>query len=233
MIVILGAMDTEIAEFLSVIEGRETVLWQGIEEHRGTLDGHPVLVSKTGVGKVMAAMRAQHFIDKASPRALLFTGLAGSLKREIRIGDTVLGRDLVQHDLESAALGVPRGQIPFSDIRFVEPDAQLLDIAARYQPDEGRVHLGRICTGDQFITHRELASHAHLHDELDGDAVEMEGAAVALVCSLNRLPFLVARTISDMADGDAVADFEQILPLASHNSLALVRHMLAGLAAQA
>lgn len=233
MIVILGAMDTEIAEFLSAMEGRETSRWLGIEEHRGTLDGHPVLVSKTGVGKVMAAMRAQHFIDRVGPKALLFTGLAGSLKRDIRIGDTVLGRDLVQHDLEAQVLGSPRGQIPFSDIRFVEPDAQLLAIASRYQPDEGRVHLGRICTGDQFITHRELASHAHLHEELDGDAVEMEGAAVALVCSLNRLPFLVARTISDMADGEAVADFEQILPRASHNSLALVRHMLAGLAARA
>jgi adenosylhomocysteine nucleosidase/adenosylhomocysteine/aminodeoxyfutalosine nucleosidase len=233
MIVILGAMDTEIAEFLSVIEERETTLWQGIEEHRGTLDGHRVLVSKTGVGKVMAAMRVQHFIDNTSPRALLFTGLAGSLKQGIRIGDTVLGRDLVQHDLESAVLGLPRGQIPFTDIRYLAPDAQLLAIATRYQPREGRVHLGRICTGDQFITHREMASHAHLHDELDGDAVEMEGAAVALVCSMNGLPFLVARTISDMADSNAVANFEEILPRASHNSLAFVRHMLAGLAAQA
>ena len=229
MIVILGAMDTEIAEFLSVMEGRETSVWQGIEAHRGTIDGHRVLVSKTGVGKAMAAMRAQHFIDKLAPRAILFTGRAGSLKLHIGIGDTVLGRDLVQHDLQSLVLGLPRGQIPFSDIRFLTPDPALLEIASRYQPKEGRVHLGRICTGDQFITHREMTSHAYLHDELAGDAVEMEGAAVALVCTLNEVPYLVARTISDMADDDAVADFEEILPRASHNSLQLVRHMLANI----
>jgi len=226
LIVILGAMDTEIAEFLSVMELHETSVWQGIEEHRGVIDGHRVLVSKTGVGKAMAAMRTQHFIDKAEPSALLFTGLAGSLKLNIRIGDTVIGRDLVQHDLESRVLGLPRGQIPFTEIRFLVPDPALLASAGRYQPPEGRVHLGRICTGDQFITHREMASHAHLHDELAGDAVEMEGAAVALVCSLNQVPYLVARTISDMADGDAVADFKDILPRASHNSLNLVRHLL-------
>lgn len=229
MIVILGAMDTEIAEFLSVMEQRETSVWQGIEEHRGVIDGHRVLVSKTGVGKAMAAMRTQHFIDKAEPRAILFTGLAGSLKLNIRIGDTVIGRELVQHDLESKVLGLPRGQIPFTDIRFLTPDPKLLEVASQYQPEEGRVHLGRICTGDQFITHREMTSHAYLHDELAGDAVEMEGAAVALVCSLNKIPYLVARTISDMADDDAVSNFEEILPRASHNSLALVRHLLAAL----
>lgn len=229
MIVILGAMDSEIAEFLSVMEQRETSVWQGIEEHRGLIDGQRVLVSKTGVGKAMAAMRTQHFIDKAAPRALLFTGLAGSLKTGIRIGDTVLGRDLVQHDLESVVLGLPRGQIPFTDIRFLAPDPALLERASQYQPLKGKVHLGRICTGDQFITHREMASHAYLHDELLGDAVEMEGAAVALVCSLNQIPYLVARTISDMADDDAVSNFEEILPRASQNSLALVRHLLAGL----
>ena len=226
MIVILGAMDTEIAEFLSVMKERETTVWQGIEEHRGLIDGHRVLVSKTGVGKVMAAMRTQHFIDRAAPRAILFTGLAGSLKLDIRIGDTVIGRDLVQHDLESVVLGLPRGQIPFTDIRFLTPDSKLLEIARRYEPEEGKVHLGRICTGDQFITHREMKSHAYLHEELAGDAVEMEGAAVALVCTLNELPYLVVRTISDMADDDAVSNFEEILPRASHNSLNFVRHML-------
>jgi 5'-methylthioadenosine/S-adenosylhomocysteine nucleosidase len=229
LIVILGAMDTEIAEFLSVMASRETSVWQGIEEHRGWIDGHRVLVSKTGVGKAMAAMRTQHFIDKAAPRALLFTGLAGSLKLDIRIGDTVIGRDLVQHDLESVVLGLPRGQIPFTDIRFLTPDAPLLALGNRYQPSTGRVHLGRICTGDQFITHREMNSHAYLHTELAGDAVEMEGASVALVCSLNRIPWLVARTISDMADDDAVSNFEEILPRASQNSLAFVRHVLAGI----
>lgn len=229
MIIILGAMDAEISAFLSVIQDCRTTAWQGIEEYAGTIDQHPVVVTKSGVGKVMAAMRTQHLIDKHAPKAIVFTGLAGSLQANIDIGDTVVARDLVQHDMDTAQLGFARGHIPYTDIRFLHSAPELLSIAASYRPAEGRVHLGRICTGDQFITHRELASHSYLHDELAGHAVEMEGASVALVSTLNQIPFLVARTISDRADGSAVLNFNDFLPRASHNSLALVRHLLAHL----
>jgi adenosylhomocysteine nucleosidase len=226
MIVILGAMDAEISAFLSVMQDRVTTNWQGIDEHIGKIDSRPVLVSKSGVGKAMAAMRTQHLIDRHAPRAILFTGLAGSLRSDVEIGDTVVASDLVQHDLDTATLGYPRGAIPFTNIRFLAADPALLAIASTYQPEHGKLHLGRICTGDQFITHRELASHSYLHDEFAGYAVEMEGASVALVSTLNGVPFLVARTISDRADGSAVVNFNEFLPRASHNSLAFVRKLL-------
>lgn len=229
MIIILGAMDEEISAFLSVMHNRRTATWQGIDEHFGNIDEHPVMVTRSGVGKVMAAMRTQHLIDKHAPRAILFTGLAGSLKADIEIGDTVVARDLVQHDMDTAQLGFARGHIPYTDLRFLPSSPELLEIATSYQPPEGRVHLGRICTGDQFITHRELASHGYLHDELAGHAVEMEGASVALVSTLNKVPFLVARTISDKADGSAVLNFHEFLPRASLNSVSFVRHLLAHL----
>lgn len=226
MIIILGAMDSEIEEFLSRVEQREVFHWNGFVQHRGLLEGQEVLVSKSGVGKVMSAMVTQHLIDRWQPRAVLFTGLAGSLRPHIEIGDTLLAGDLVQHDLESVALNVPRGQVPFSDYRFLPSHPALLELAAGFRPANGRVHQGRICTGDQFITYREVGSHAYLTDELDGDGVEMEGASVALVCSVNRVPFLVARTISDRADEEAATNFEAFLPQASRNSLDLVRFLL-------
>lgn len=229
MIVILGAMDSEISEFLSVLQERQTTVWHGIEEHRGIIDGHPVLISRSGVGKVMAAMRTQHFVDTAAPRAVLFTGLAGGLQSHIAIGDTVLADDLVQHDLDTSELGFPRGHIPYTEIRYLAADPALLALAKAFQPKVGRVHVGRICTGDQFISHRELASHAYLQEELMGAAVEMEGASVALVCTLNQVPFLVARTISDKADGGAAVNYVDFLPQASLNSLDLIQHMLAGM----
>ncbi len=227
MIVILGAMDSEIESFLSVMDGRQAHHWHGFEHHQGEIEGRTVLVGKSGVGKVMAAMVTQRLIHEYQPDAVLFTGLAGSLQPHIEIGDTLIARDLVQHDMETSQIGYPRGQIPFTDWRFVPGDERLLRIAEGFQPTQGRAHLGRICTGDQFITHREMTSHAYLTGELAGDAVEMEGASVAQGCAVNRVPCLVARTISDKADGSAAANFEEFLPRASHNSLDFVRHMLA------
>ncbi|MBP8215811.1 MAG: 5'-methylthioadenosine/adenosylhomocysteine nucleosidase [Propionivibrio sp.] len=226
MIIILGAMDSEIDEFLSRLEQRQALHWNGFTQHRGQLEGQEVLVSKSGVGKVMSAMVTQHLIDRWQPSAVIFTGLAGSLQPHIEIGDTLLAADLVQHDLESTALNLPRGQVPFSDYRFLPSHPILLELAAGFRPANGQLHQGRICTGDQFITYREMNSHAYLTDELDGDGVEMEGASVALVCSVNRVPFLVARTISDRADANAATNFEAFLPQASRNSLDLVRFLL-------
>lgn len=226
MIVILGAMDSEIDEFLSRLENAQQHHWNGYTQHRGELEGQPVLVSKSGVGKVMSAMVTQHLIDRYAPRAVIFTGLAGSLRPHIDIGDTLLAADLVQHDLESAALRLPRGQVPFTKYRFMPAHPTLLELAAGYAPAQGKLHRGRICTGDQFITHREMDSHAYLIDELEGDGVEMEGASVALVCSVNGVPCLVARTISDRADASAAVSFEAFLPQASRNSLEFVRYLL-------
>lgn len=229
MIVILGAMESEICEFLIHMENRETRHWNGFEHHQGLIDGHEVLVSRSGVGKVKAAMMTQHLIDDYRPCAILFTGLAGALQGHIEIGDTLVARDLVQHDMEVSALGFPRGQIPFTEWRFLHSDPQLLALAQGYVPAHGRLHIGRICTGDQFISHRDMASHAYLTGELAGDGAEMEGASVALVCHINQVPCLVARTISDKADGSAAVNFEEFLPRASHNSLDFVRYMLASM----
>lgn len=226
MIVILGAMDSEISSFLSVMDKRQSVSWNGYEHDLGLIQGRPVLVSKSGVGKVLAAMMTQHLIDTYHPQAILFTGLAGSLQPHIGIGDTLIASDLVQHDMDAAGIGFPRGQIPFSDWRFLSADTQLLSLARGFKPVEGALHLGRICTGDQFITHREMGSHAYLRDELAGDGVEMEGASVAQVCAINQVPCLVVRTISDAADGSAGACFDEFLPRASRNSLDFVRYML-------
>lgn len=226
MIVVLGAMDSEINEFLSRLDDPRVIHWNGFTQHRGRLAGQDVLISKSGVGKVMAAMVTQHLINAFEPSAVLFTGLAGSLRSHIDIGDTLLGGDLVQHDLDATELGIPRGQVPFSDHRFLPSHPTLLRLATEFRPAQGKLHLGRICTGDQFITHREMDTHAYLTEELAGDGVEMEGASVALVCTVNRVPFLVARTISDRADGSAAVNFESFLPQASRNSLALVEFLL-------
>ncbi|MDR1625982.1 MAG: 5'-methylthioadenosine/adenosylhomocysteine nucleosidase [Spirochaetia bacterium] len=230
MIAIIGAMDGEIAEFLAVLEGKKEEKWTDFTFYVGRIEGRDVIVVKSGVGKVMAALVAQHVIEVYKPDAIIFTGLAGGLNSELEIGDILVAEDCVQHDLNAISLGFQRGEVPYSPYRFLGCDKALLDLALKYKPESGKVKKGRILTGDQFITNRTLKSLQYLYDDLAGDAVEMEGAAVGLVATVNKVPFLLARIISDRADTYAHIDFASFLPKASRISLSLIQHILRGFA---
>jgi len=230
MVVIVGALDGEIAEFLTVLEKQKEEKWTDFVFYRGTIDNKDVVVAKMGVGKVMAALVTQHVIDVYKPEAIIVTGLAGGLSHNLEIGDTLVAEDCVQHDLNAISLGFKRGEIPYSPYRILSCDKKLVELALRCAPESGKVVKGRILTGDQFITNRSLKSLQYLYDDLAGDAVEMEGAAVGLVATVNRVPFLLVRAISDKADSYAHIDFKSFLPRASRNSLHFVRFILRGLA---
>ena len=226
MIAILGAMDGEIQEFLGVLDRKSEVLWTEFVFYRGLLESKEVVVAKSGVGKTLSAMVTQRIIDEFAPRAILFTGLAGGISPRLEIGDTLIAEDCIQHDLDATALGFKRGEIPFTSHRIIPCDRTLVEAASFCIPAEGKMVRGRVLTGDQFITQKDLASHRYLVDELKGDAVEMEGASVGLVATVNKVPFLLIRTISDKADSHAKVDFHTFLPKASKNSLHFVRHIL-------
>jgi 5'-methylthioadenosine/S-adenosylhomocysteine nucleosidase len=227
VVAILAALDGEIREILKALGDRRETAWKDFIFHCGRLDGHEVVLARCGVGKSMSAMLAQRLIDQFEPAALICTGLAGGLGATVRIGDTLVARDCLQHDLDASVFGFKRGEIPYSGRRIFACDPGLLEAAMSYLPAHGRLVAGRILTGDQFITRREFECHRYLVDELNGDAVEMEGASIALVADVNDLPFLLVRTISDKADEAACLDIKAFLPMASRNSLACVRHVLA------
>jgi len=225
MILVLGAMDSEISSFADACTDRTECSHAFFTYTRGILMGKSVAIARSGVGKTYSAACTQALIDLLKPRALIFMGLAGSLRPDIHIGDTIVATDCVQHDMESGSLGFPRGHIPFSEYRFIPCDPALVAAASSYLPERGMVHLGRICTGDQFIDHTQVNTRSYLVDELDGHAVEMEGASVGLVATINKVPFVLIRTISDMADGSARVNFQDFLPVASLNSLAALKHL--------
>jgi 5'-methylthioadenosine/S-adenosylhomocysteine nucleosidase len=229
VVAVLGAMDEEIREFLTHTERREEREWNGFTFHTGRIENADVVIAKSGVGKVLSAMLTQRLIDLYRPDAVIFTGLAGGLTDSTEIGDTVISRDCVQHDFDATAFGFERGRIPFTPYRIVTADERLVRIASNHVPDSGKIVVGRILTGDQFITHAALSSHQYLVDELEGDAVEMEGASVALVSAVNEVPFVIIRTISDKADRNARVDFQKFLPVASRNSYGFVRFILSRL----
>ena len=228
MIAIVGALDGEIAEFLAVLENKKEEKWTDFTFFTGTIENRDVVVTKSGVGKVMSALVTQHIIDSFKPEAIIVTGLAGGLASSLDIGDTIVAEDCVQHDLNAVSLGFKRGEVPYSPYRILNCDKRLVDLAMQCVPEQGKAVKGRILTGDQFITNRTLKSLQYLYDDLAGDAVEMEGAAVGLVAKVNKVPFLLVRVISDKADTYAHIDFQSFLPKASRNSLNFVRYVLRG-----
>lgn len=189
-------------------------------------EGRVAIVMRCGVGKIQAAMVTQRAIDLFAPRAIALTGVAGALHPDLRPGDAIVARDTLQHDLDVTALGFQLGEVPFSGERVFTCDPALVE-AACAAVTFTTVRVGRILTGDRFVTGSDRACHAHLRETLLGDAVEMEGAAVAQVCTRNGVPVVIVRTISDLANGDAPTDFVKILTFAAANAAAVISGLLA------
>ncbi len=163
------------------------------------------------------------------PDYLIVTGIAGSVRDGLDLGDVVVSRDCVQHDLDATALGFELGQVPYTEHRILRADPRLVELALATQVDGQRVVAGRILTGDQFVSDPDDALRRRL-SELDGSVVEMEGAAIALVATVNRVPFVIIRSVSDKADAAAPADFGAFLRRAAANSYTVCAGILHGLA---
>lgn len=224
---IMSAMAEEIQLYLDACTIRGTRERAGLTFQDATYQGHDLVLVKAGVGKVNAAMCTQILVDSFGADAVICTGSAGALHDDLGIGDVVIAEDCVQHDVRVGFLGLPPGQIPFSDLRFFRAAPSLVERACETDLSGHRLHVGRVCTGDTFI--QDEARRTEIRDELDGDCVEMEGAAVGQVCTLNDVPFLLVRAISDRADGASNVDFQDFLHEAARSSARIVLHLLEAL----
>lgn len=223
---VLGAMDSEIKIFLARLKGKEQSEWNGFSFYTGTLAGEKVVLSRTGVGKALSALVTQKIIDKFAPKAIILTGIAGSLRAELSIGDILFARDCLQWDLDATKFGLPRGQIPHTSYRILKCDTGLLKTASGFNSGDANSFTGRILTGDTFLTGAGLPEYSFLTGELDGWAVEMEGASVGLTAAVNGIPFLLIRVISDNADGGVPKDFKAFLRDASGKACSVVEYIL-------
>lgn len=223
---IIGSMELEIERYLKSSEVHQDIAWNEFTFRRAELFGQKTVIVKSGIGKVFAAMVCERLIDEFDPRAVIFTGVAGALNKGLDIGDVVLSRSCIQHDIDAQALGFMRGAIPYTEHRVFTADENLLSLARQTRLRGKKIFEGRILTGDQFITKRDMRDHKYLIDELKGDAIEMEGGSVAQVCTLNKVPFLIVRTVSDKSDGTAVEDFNKFLPVVARNSFNVVKNIL-------
>ncbi|WP_281887890.1 5'-methylthioadenosine/adenosylhomocysteine nucleosidase [Paenibacillus sp. YYML68] len=223
---VIGAMKEEIEMFHAHLQDTQETVKAGITFVEGTLHGQRIVLCRSGVGKVNAAVTTQLLIDTFGVEAIVFTGVAGAVDPALNVGDLVVSTDLMQHDVDVTALGFPRGTIPYQESSVFTANKELRELAAAVSREkfEGRVLEGRILSGDQFIASREVVST--LHSELQGACVEMEGAAVAQVCTMNEVPFVVIRSMSDKADGSAHVNFAEFTQLASEHSFQIVDGML-------
>ncbi len=223
MLGIIGAMDEEVAKIKEQMEDVETKQIASMEFLKGTVKGHPVVVVRSGIGKVNAAMCTQILADIYHVDAVINTGIAGSLNADINIGDIVLSTDALEHDMDAVAFGYPVGQIPRMDTLSFKADEKLRktakEICEKVNPDV-TVFEGRVVSGDQFISDKQKKEW--LIENFAGYCTEMEGAAIAHAAYLNDIPFLIIRAISDKADDSASVDYPAFEAKAIEHSVRLL-----------
>ncbi|WP_428909205.1 5'-methylthioadenosine/adenosylhomocysteine nucleosidase [Niallia sp. Krafla_26] len=224
---IIGAMEAEILHYRNRMEVISEEVKAGITFYKGTMNGFSTVICKCGVGKVNASVCTQILIEHFATTHVIFTGVAGALHPDLRIGDIVVSTEAMHHDMDATSLGFQLGQIPYSKDYLFPADSFLQDLALTVSEEvlaKQKVMSGRILSGDQFIANREKVNQ--LYQELSGACVEMEGAAVAQVCTMFAIPYVIIRSISDQADGSAKVNFLEFTDKASLHSYKIVDGML-------
>ncbi|MCR5006327.1 MAG: 5'-methylthioadenosine/adenosylhomocysteine nucleosidase [Clostridiales bacterium] len=223
---IICAMDEEMEQVVLHLDHVHTVLEQaGLKFIEGTASGLTVYVVRCGIGKVNSALCSQIMIDKLDPDAVLNIGVAGALDDALEQGDILISRSAQQHDFDTSQLGDPKGIISRMDTSIFPADPDLIQ-AAEEAAEAAGLHycLGKVVSGDQFIA--DEAKKNELIELFQGSCAEMEGAAMAHVCYLNRKPWVILRSISDKADGQAELSYPEFLPLATKRAGVLFQHII-------
>ena len=231
---VFSAMDVEIDLLLKEAAIRETKTFGNAEVHVGTLKGKDVVISRSGIGKINASSGFTSVMEHYDLSKVIFTGVAGGTKDEESVLDQVVGTKVVEHDYGNIGndgfvwCGGDPGR--FEPGEYYECDSTLVDLA--YESSlkvlkEQKVFKGVIASGDQFVASTDYVRY--LNREFDAYACEMEGAAIAKVCQTYEKPFVIMRTLSDMADGQAHESYVDFIEAAAEQSNAIVLKMLESL----
>ena len=227
MIGIIGAMEDEVAQLKKNMEIEETTEVASLSFCRGKLSGREVVVVRSGIGKVNAAICTQILVDQFHVDVIINTGIAGSLDAEIDIGDIVISTDAVEHDMDASIFGDPIGQIPQMDTFSFPADESLVKLAKEVNEKANQdVHtwIGRVVSGDQFVSSGEKKEQ--LIRVFDAKCTEMEGAAIAHAAYLNKISCVIIRAISDKADNSAVVDYPAFEAAAIRHSVRLIEALV-------
>lgn len=225
MIGIIGAMQVEIDGLKAMLQAPETTTISGIDFVTGRLHGHDVVLAVCGVGKVFAALCAQTMILRFGVRAIINTGVAGTLCRELHIGDVAIADQVVQHDMDTSAIGDPVGLLSGINKVYLPASKTLSGLVEEVVAQRGmNYRTGTIATGDQFLATEERK--AWIHSTFGAIAGEMEGGSIGHVCYVNQIPFAIIRTISDDADGNVPPNFAEFAADTAKAAIAITAAVL-------
>ena len=249
-IALVSAMHEELAAVLARMPDEQKTVVAGREFWVGHWHGHEVVAVLSRIGKVAAATTATTLIERFDVNRIVFTGVAGGLAPQVNVGDVVVARAFIQHDMDASPL-FPRHEVPLTGITRFLADPVLSDALAAAAPlalqdmlatlpasewlnldlPNAQVHQGLIASGDRFVS-KTVESQALQRELPDALAVEMECAAMAQVCHDYGVPLAAVRTISDRADDAAHVDFPKFIQsIASRYSVAVLDRLLSTLAA--
>lgn len=222
---IIGAMQEEVETLLALMENKKELRKAGSVFYDGILEGLPVVIVQCGVGKVNASMCTQVLCDLFEVTHLVNTGIAGSLCAQLDIGDLVVSRDAMYHDVDAVHFGYPYGKIPGMDVISFPADDTMVNYAfeAAEAINPGHTKIGRVATGDQFVAVKEVKERIIANTQ--GLCTEMEGAAIAQTAYRNNIPFVILRAISDKADDSAEMDYPTFERIAAHRCAEVTRNL--------
>ncbi len=227
---IIGAMELEVETLKSKMQVSKKLVKANMEFNEGTLNGADVVIVRSGIGKVNAALCVQILADIFEVTHIINTGVAGSLNAKLDIGDILISKIALHHDMDATNFGYPLGEVPQMGIKEFTADENMISLAqatcAEVLP-ELHTLVGRVVSGDQFIA--DKAVKEKLITNFSGDCCEMEGASIAHGAYLNNIPFVILRAISDKADDSAQMDYPTFERHAAEHCAKLVEELVAKL----
>ena len=226
---IIGAMEVEVDKLISQTEVKEIKVICDVTYYSGTMYGRNVVIAQCGMGKVNAGICAMVMITDFNAKYIINTGTSGSLDDRLEIGDIVISTDAVQHDFDVTPLGeeYEKGEIPYTGKYSFEADANLIQRATKAVEEcipDVNVMQGRICSGDQFID--SIEAKTAITSQFGGLCCEMEGGAIAQVCYLNDVPFVIIRAVADTADGNLPPDYNEFERQAALRCATVIEYMI-------
>lgn len=212
----MGAMEEEIEPLLEYFTDIKKIDFANNIYYEAKYNDLDVVIAYSKIGKVFASLTAATMIEKFGCDTLLFSGVAGGINPSLKIGDLIIADKLCQHDLDITAFGHPCGYVPGGKV-FVHTTERLREIAKEVACENNiKLIEGTIATGDQFVHNEERKKF--IESTFQADALEMEGASVAVVCDALEVPFFILRAISDTANMDAGFDFDEFLKSSAKTS---------------
>ena len=225
MIGIIGAMQSEVELLISKIESSKTKTVSGISFVCGKLCGKDVVVAQCGIGKVFAAICTEAMIVKYGVDRLINTGVGGAISNELNITDVAISNFVVQHDMDTSALGDPVGLISGINVVDIAADEAMISaLCAAAEKKGARYLVGKIASGDLFVSGGDKKKY--IEDTFGAIVCEMEGAAIGQVCYVNKVPFCVIRAVSDKADGSSSMDYMSFVGVAAKKNAEIVLEYL-------